>query len=264
MCKRADGSAAVVVAADRQVTMGSLTEFEHAVPKVTRIGGSVVAMIAGDALIGSELVEGAKRPFDDAADVPALTRALQRDYAEFRGRRVEAQVLAPHGLTHAQYLERHGNLMPQLVGVIDQQMTQFNLGVELLVAGVDGAGGHLFSVGNPGGFANDHRTIGYAAIGSGSYHAVHTLIDFGHTAGADFNETVFRTLAAKRRAEAAPGVGHEVDLLVVDQTGCYQVGTGSLKGLERAYARYQRTVAGSTRKLRGLEVECERVEAEFA
>jgi hypothetical protein len=32
------GASAVVVASDRMVTMGGITEFEHEVPKVTQVG----------------------------------------------------------------------------------------------------------------------------------------------------------------------------------------------------------------------------------
>ena len=42
--------------------------------------------------------------------------------------------------------------------------------VELIVAGVDSSGGHLFTVSNPGGSAACHDVIGTVAIGSGEAH----------------------------------------------------------------------------------------------
>jgi hypothetical protein len=57
LCASRDGRAggAVVVASDRMVTLGGLTEFEHEVPKVTVVAARAVALIAGDALRGAQL-----------------------------------------------------------------------------------------------------------------------------------------------------------------------------------------------------------------
>src|SRR5438093_193522 len=57
LCAGPDGAAKnVVVVSDRMVTLGRLTEFEHEVPKITNITDKVVALIAGDALRGSQLI----------------------------------------------------------------------------------------------------------------------------------------------------------------------------------------------------------------
>jgi 20S proteasome alpha/beta subunit len=43
---------------------------------------------------------------------------------------------------------------------------------ELLIAGLDERGAHIFFIGNPGGMSTAFYQIGFTAIGSGAIHAV--------------------------------------------------------------------------------------------
>lgn len=61
-------------------------------------------------------------------------------------------------------------------GSIDQQLWQFDLGVQVLPVGVDDSGCPLFAVNNPGGRCDAHDVIGYAAIGNGALHALRAMI----------------------------------------------------------------------------------------
>jgi hypothetical protein len=105
------------------------------------------------------------------------------------------------------YYGGHSSFNPQITVMLDQQMQQFNLGVEFLLAGVDDSGGHIYSVQNPGQPEYLHDVIGYAAIGSGAIHAVQSMIGFGHSVNTDYQETVFRVYASKRRSEVATPTG---------------------------------------------------------
>jgi hypothetical protein len=53
---------ALVVASDRMVTLGQITEFEHETPKIVDISTSVVALMAGDALRASSMVKKSAFP----------------------------------------------------------------------------------------------------------------------------------------------------------------------------------------------------------
>ena len=63
LCSDGDGNPgrSVVVCSDRMVTMGTLQEFEHEVPKIYAIANQVVALVAGDALAGSRLCRSLTR-----------------------------------------------------------------------------------------------------------------------------------------------------------------------------------------------------------
>src|SRR5512140_1703900 len=93
-------SAAAVVASDRMVPLGGLTEFEHGVSKIRQISERVLALTAGDALRGAQLAA------DIAARVPAGTVSVDlvgqqavQAYVERRRQQIESNLFPPRGLT---------------------------------------------------------------------------------------------------------------------------------------------------------------------
>lgn len=243
LCRGPVGEPLAVVAADRMVTLGSFIEFEHTVPKMAQPSPSAVVMIAGDTLRGTALARGVVSEFSGGAPTIAeIAGRLAQRYVEMRRDELEFQILSPRGLDLASLYGAHQALNPQLIMVLDQQMSQYNLGVELLVAGVDAEGAHLYSVQNPGQPASQNDVIGYAAIGSGGIHGVQAMIGFRHAPSTDLRETVFQVYASKRRAEHAPGVGLDTDLAIVSQEdGVNFLGPAALKKLADLYDTYERT-----------------------
>jgi ATP-dependent protease HslVU (ClpYQ) peptidase subunit len=241
LCAKEDGHASqvAVVASDRMVTLGGLIEFDHSAPKTTKLGPAAVGLIAGEALTGASLLRSVLEAHTSPETrVSELASTLAQTYRQLRLSRAESTFLLPRGLSLQTFYENQQKLLPPIVGQIDQQLLQFDLGVEILLVGVDDHGSHLFTVGNPGGQFLEHDVIGYAAIGSGALHALQAMIGFKHATSQDLNETVFRAYAAKRRAEVAPGVGRETDMLVIDSSGVCRLGADTLTELEQLYTVY--------------------------
>jgi hypothetical protein len=234
---------AAVVTSDRMVTLGRLTEFEHEVPKITALSEKIVALLAGDALRGSQLI----RNTSEAAGASSLVRDLAQltalKYAEMRDVQVESEIFRPRGLTKAQFYQGGAPAIgqqPQLFFGIDNQVATFNLGVELIVTGVDDHGSHLFYVGNPGQLTSSFHQIGYHAIGSGSLQALQSMIGFGHMSARPVHQTVFACYVSKRRAEVAPGVGKDTDMAILTQGGMVKVDQPTLDNFEELFQEYQR------------------------
>jgi hypothetical protein len=205
ICAGEDRKPLAVVAADRMVTYGGFIEFEHTVPKMAHPTPYAVAMIAGDTLMGTTLARGvATDCIGTSPPVSDVAGRLAQRYMELRRVELENQILSVRGLDLQTYYGAHQALSPQVVMMLDQQMSQFNLGVELILAGVDGSGAHLYSIHNPGQPARDHDVIGYCAVGSGGIHALQAMIGFRHSSESGLRETLFRVYSAKRRAEVAP------------------------------------------------------------
>lgn len=248
LCANQKGEAAkvIVVASDRMVTLAGLTEFEHEVPKIQNVNEHFLALIAGDALRGSRLVRKAATTIptgsSSASDIAAL---ISKTYAELRLEQLDSDVFQPRSMNISDFYNGgiQQRLMPQIAGQIDMFVAEYDYGVSLLMAGVDDAGAHLFSVANPGGSYNDHAPIGYHAIGSGWLHALQSMISFGHTSQRDLNETVYAVYASKRRAEVAPGVGLDTDMMIVSDTGGNQKLTqAQLEKLRKLYDEQQKPV----------------------
>jgi 20S proteasome alpha/beta subunit len=258
LCAGADGTdaSAVVVASDRMVTMGGITEFEHEVPKVTQIGDRIVALAAGDALRGAQLINELRRDVHHGAqqlqNVAATAAAL---YAALRRQQIESEILSPRGITMQQFYQGlQQAMLPQLVINIDNLIGTFNYNLEVLIAGADDSGAHLYAITNPGGSYDDFQPIGYAAIGSGALHAVQSLIGMRQAPLRSLHETVFNVYASKRRAEAAPGVGRETDVVIIQANAITRVEQPVLQQLDTLYQEYQRPVEEMGRHLHVLNL----------
>jgi hypothetical protein len=241
-----------VVAADRMVTLGGFIEWEHAVPKMTPASSYSITMVAGETLVGTKLARDVAAEFGGGEPLLAdVARALAVKYEAARRERLEQQLLIPRGLNFPTYYGSHQQLNPNIVAMLDQQMQQFNLGVELLLAGVDASGAHIYSVANPGPPENLHDPIGYAAVGSGTIHALQAFIGFGHSAASEYHVTVFRAYAAKRRAEVAPGVGLDTDMAVISTAGIHWLSEEELGQLHEIYEEFQTTTGDELKKRLG-------------
>lgn len=166
LCKDAEDNLAVV-ATDRMVTLPGFIEFEHAIPKMSEASARAIAMAAGATLPGTRIAQEVAQSFTGTPTVLDIAQRLAAHYEATRSATIEQQVLAPRGLTWQTFYAGHASFNPQITMMLDQTMQNFNLGVELLLAGVDDSGAHIYSVQNPGKPELLHDVIGYAAIGSG-------------------------------------------------------------------------------------------------
>jgi 20S proteasome alpha/beta subunit len=222
------------------ITMGRLIEFEHGVPKVSPVADRVVILIAGDGLRGGRLVRELRNALPiGAVTVDAVATTAAQLYATHRLQQLESELFTPRGLTMQRYYAGV-NLLPQILASIDHEMMRFNYGTDFLVAGVDDAGAHLFHITNPGGSTSSFENIGFTSIGSGQLAAMQAMIGFAHTPAKGLMDTIFAVYASKRRAEAAPGVGYDTDMVVIRPEGQQRISGDVLRGLAEVYEEYQR------------------------
>lgn len=239
----------VVLASDRMVTWRNLTEFEYSVPKIYSVSPATWALGAGDALAGARIItEAASKVANVPRPVHEIADVVAQQYQSVRMSAAEVHVLLPRGLSLATYYGKHQQLLSQITESLDQSLASFDPEVELIVAGVDSSGGHLFTVSNPGGAAECHDVIGTVAIGSGEIHAVQSMIGFGHAATQPVKDTIFHVFASKRRAELAPGVGHDTDLMVLSPGGAVRLPDKALAKLGELYQSYAASVVASAQE----------------
>ena len=102
-----------------------------------------------------------------------------------------------------------------MVGEIEQNLVNYNIGVELIVAGINpGDGCHLYSITHPG-VSACHDTIGYACVGSGAPHALYSLIASEYTKDKLVGQVEAYVDDAKKKSEVAPGVGTETEKIIL-------------------------------------------------
>jgi ATP-dependent protease HslVU (ClpYQ) peptidase subunit len=144
-----------------------------------------------------------------------VIRAVESAYAMEMLRIVESDVLQPYGLTRKDFIRKGKNWLGEIrFNQIADQVEAVDLGVELLVAGMDAvAKTQLFYVSSQGKVRR--VALPYHAIGSGAPIALGTLYSLPSFPTSDLEETVYRACAAKFAAENVPSVGESTHAIVI-------------------------------------------------
>ena len=213
----------IVIATDRMVTSQfPPIEFEHPSSKIETLTDKSVFLVAGHVLPGTEVLNRSRAKLSGGTitKVEEITKIVCESYKQYRQELIEERWLKPRGLDlNLFYKEGKCQAIPkELALLMDRDMVQFNLGIDVIVAGVDDTGGHIYGVSNPG-LYNCHDKIGYLAIGSGTIHAISTFIFNGFSVAFSMNQGVYYVFESKTNSENAPGVGAGTDMAIITSTG---------------------------------------------
>ena len=252
----------IVVAADRMFTFPAPLNIEFQTPekKIEQLGTTCVVLSSGNGAYSSEILRVAAAMLDGNPN-PPISRAaeiIKGAFLTVRAAKVREQVVAaalgPDFLKFEamnvplpQYLQYQPNMFQQ----ITVQMQMFNLGVDMIVAGIDTEGARVGYVGNPGTLAWLDK-LGYAASGSGGMHATTRLSLGSQTRESGLAETVYRVYEAKKAAEVAPGVGTETDLAIVEADAIKPCGSATLTKLQDFFNARRDTMAPDLAELAAL------------
>jgi hypothetical protein len=167
---------------------------------------------------------------------------VKDSYANVRATKVRDSVILPYlgpdfikaeqlGTSIPSYLQHQPSMFQQIAVM----MSQFNLGADIIVAGVDDQGARLAVIGHPGMIAWFDK-LGYAAIGSGGIHATMRLSLGAQTRNSPLVETLYRVYESKRASEVAPGVGQETDVAIICQDRTEHASEPLLKALSEVFS----------------------------
>jgi ATP-dependent protease HslVU (ClpYQ) peptidase subunit len=181
---------------------------------------SWVAMFAGDVHRFGPLTERIRKSLT-AYDRDSLVSACEAAFKIELLKRIETEILLPYGLTREQFIENGRAWFGDMrFGFIADQIAGMDLGIHLLVAGLDPSGvPHIFSMDEKGVvFIQDQ--LPFHAVGSGRFNALATLYpDPGLFYTATLNKAIYRLCAAKFAAESASGVGKETTIIARERDG---------------------------------------------
>jgi len=194
---------------------GGDVQFEQTGSKITRLTNRCVALTAGPALTHTDVFSRAAVAIGGLAEpsIRQIVEEVKTAYSEIRNERAEEKFLRPLGLNFQMYLQAQSALAGDLAFQLGQQITGFTLGLHVIIAGVDGTGGHIYMVADPG-TAECFDALGFIAIGSGSRHAEAVFISHSYGRALSVVEAAFVAFEARRRAESAPGVGNRLTDLI--------------------------------------------------
>ncbi|MFC1936937.1 hypothetical protein ACFLWY_00085 [Chloroflexota bacterium] len=185
-------------------------EFESEdISKIIKLNDKIYALTAGDVIFASEVIEAAREKLNDGSNTVTVSHAaenVRKTYQEIRKRHIIRNELESRGLDLDTYYENQQKLVPPIIQMVDEQLRTWNPEVEIIVAGKDNSGCHIYAIRNPGDTLC-HDSIGFVAIGSGAPHALYSLIESNYKKTMDKDEVIRLVKQAKLRSEVAPGVG---------------------------------------------------------
>lgn len=254
-----DGKSAVV-AADKMVTFGAPMSLQTEPPtlkKIIQLTERSLLVFSGNTADGEEIVNGARPAFaaNPNLSVSQQAEAVKNSYASHKQRRVEENILRPHlgtnfaGFAALMAQAQTSQILQQILGLVSQH----NLQTDLLVAGMDESGAHIFAITHPGQLL-PLATTGFGSIGSGGVHAGVRMSLGQHTKEASLVDTLYNVYEAKRASEVAPGVGKLTDLAVLRDGKIYFAGPEQIEVLEKAH---KEKPALSTKEQAALKEVCD-------
>jgi 20S proteasome alpha/beta subunit len=228
------GKDRVIMIADKMVTVNMPNiKFERRTSKVIPINTTCALATAGDALIHTDILRRTQE-LQHAKTIHDIATALHTAYVSERDRLAEELILKPVGLSLNDMRDRQGQLRPEILLSMIQQMANFRFDSVMLIAGLDGSGAHVFCIVPPG-TLRCMDAIGYWAIGSGEQHALQTFITSDYDEPISFSRALLVTYEAKKRAEKATGVGQLTDISVITKDGIRNLTDAEIARLELVY-----------------------------
>lgn len=226
----ADNCKTLVLSADQMITANIPISYQfetNNVKKIYDINENIVIMTAGNALYAYEIIDLVKRNLSSDQNpitVQYVAEITRRIYQNFRRQKVVTKLIEPRGLTLSDYLLNQSKLHNGVVQEIEQNLVNFSIDVELIIAGSNTDRCHVLSVTHPGDLVS-HDSIGYVCVGSGSPHATYYLIGSNYNKTMSLEEIQKLVQEAKEKSEVAPGVGKNTTTKILRSMELTQVVT---------------------------------------
>lgn len=207
------GSFLLLGVSDRMLTARDTT-FEPPQTKVASVTDRIAILVSGPAPAYSTIIQDvmAEVGKQKTTVVREIANICARAFAAYRLAEAETVVLESIGLSIKDYTAQRNT---HHYYSLRDELRQYDIETELIVMGIDSLGCHLYLVHHPG-IAQCNDDVGFVAIGSGGRHANLRFMEAEYTNRRPLEEALFLAYAAKRRAEVAPFVGKQTDMLVID------------------------------------------------
>lgn len=254
-----ENSKMVVIASDRMITATyPPIEFEHGIPKLEIICPTCIVLTAGDALAHADLCRDVRGKVSILSHplIGVITEEVRKTYANQRLKVISERYIEPRGWNIKDFYGKYiGVLPPPLAIAIDQQIINYDYGLEAIVAGADPEEAHIYGVRHPG-EVDCYDSLGYHAIGIGAMHAISSLVANSYLPTVDINLATYQVYEAKRNAESAPGVGKDTDMAIITNKNYKIVANEQISTLQEIYNSrlsqysedFNKTIAGLTFK----------------
>lgn len=213
-----DGGNKVLLLADKQLTTNFGLVFET--NKSIALTPKCQVLLSGNPA-SSVFLSDIKKSISPDSQIKDIADRISVAYVSFRAVRFWLEYLAPHGFTS--FIDFHAkqrNLDGVFVGSIIEQAKNYNLGLEILIGGVDETGGHIFHI-QFNGRPECHDASGFVCA---------PLLGTGTRASVVFEDKLYSpkmkaeivyeiVKEAHKRSMDLGGIGKDTSSWIIDSTG---------------------------------------------
>jgi 20S proteasome alpha/beta subunit len=246
----AERDKAIVMVADRALTIGALQATNSGPGKIFHLGTSWYALVSGDLSFAEGIIKAARKELisnpalcDSEVEVSAL---LERLYKQKRDEAVEAKILRPQLLTIPLYISRPTKMHPldkTQHDSIAYAINSFTADTTILICGFDASGcPHLVSVADPG-ISLSWDALGYQAIGIGEEAARVRLASMDTDRNEPLAKIIYNVFDAKVSTEEYQGISYEWDgeVLCKGETKSRKLPRPLINTMDREYRAFPRS-----------------------
>jgi hypothetical protein len=223
--------------------LGLSIQFEQPTKKMTSLSDCCTAMTAGDALAHTELFNVVHEEISKlrSPSIIEVVGKVKTCYQTIRERVIKETILNPRGFSDFRdFYNSQTRMIPDIVLPIQMEIEKYDYGLEIIIAGFAGNKPSIYEVHNPG-TSSCFDAIGFHAIGSGSPHALNTLIARECHQGISLGEGLLIVYEAKKMAEKAPGVGARItNMRVIDAKKTADLSLEQLTEIGKIYEKWVR------------------------
>lgn len=228
----------IVAISDRMLTAGDI-EFEQDSLKMEMLGKNCIALLAGSALVPTDVFRQLPTKVKkQGGSIDTVVDSLKDAFVKVRTKRIDERVFRPRNLSIQDFRTKRDQIGSELYFMLEGSLTDSDsrLSVYIIVATHDADGAHICYIQDPG-TSDPFDAIGFCTIGSGEDHAINAFVRANYTKNMAFEQVLYLIYEAKRKAEVAPGVGRQCDIVVVDSRGVQTLDDEVLTSLEEVYSK---------------------------
>lgn len=244
-----DGNPRVIGISDRMISSSDMTlTFERDEPKIEVITNTTAVLTAGT-IDEPDLIRDIRAKAKGKEQVTEIAELFKEAYQNLRIKHIEDEILIPlAGLkSFKEYHEKQNTLHDSVIFDLNERIRKYSVGLRLLFIGIDGQGGHIIDVGNPG-MWRSYDSLGFLCVGMGDRHADNVFAWYKYMPSIPLSDTIYIAFEAKKKAEAAGGVGQATDIWIISKDGIEIVEQQTVTELEEVYHERE-----TTRERRGFD-----------
>jgi hypothetical protein len=195
-----------------------------------------LVLVSGDIVVHSAILRELQKKIDGlmptAVETAEIVGELIRQYRMVEAARL---YLAPINLDENSFMAQQRTMEPTLVMDLANQLQNYRIDAEALVAGCDGnKDANLYRI-DQNGLVTCHSDLGFVSIGSGGIHSSAYFMRLPYSHVTMYFQALYHTFCAKKNAEVDPYVDSFTDVFLINRNGMEPILPSILAELQSIY-----------------------------